>query len=66
MDMPVRIAVRQAATELTDAEIGMVSGGMMAGTGTVMNDSGAGVCRLDATTDCWVSSGAIINNDDAN
>lgn len=65
MDKQVRIAARLAATELTNEEIGMVSGGMMAGGGTIMNDTGSGTCHLDTMTDCWVTGGDFISNDDA-
>lgn len=66
MEKQVRIAARQAATELTNEEIGMVSGGMMAGGGTIMNDHESGTCRLDTMTDCWVTGGDFVANDDAN
>ncbi|HET6435288.1 MAG TPA: hypothetical protein VFG18_06235 [Xanthomonadaceae bacterium] len=58
----VRIAVRQAATELGMKDMEAVTGGLKA-VGTIMNTPYQ--CRQDVSTDCWIEGGTWVANDDA-
>jgi hypothetical protein len=56
------MAARHAATELTASDMEKVAGGLMKGD-TVTNSPMQ--CRLDDSTDCWVTGGNFVFNDDA-
>lgn len=67
MKQQPRIAVREAATLLDEAAIEEVAGGhsakIQAGLGTTYSNTQA--CGMDTTTDCWVTGGNLVSNDDA-
>lgn len=56
----VRIAVRESATELTREQTDQVSGGRAMN----VTDNDGLTCSADPATDCWITGGNIVKNDD--